>query len=417
MSRIVRFFVHNWPLKVAAIGLATLLYGGLVLSTTTQPFTGNVPIQVVNAPGDVIVLSNPGAVTRLRYVASADLGLRIDSAAFRATVDLADVAPTGGPVSLDVRVEAVDSRVQVLDFEPRVIVVTLDNKGSKVVPIRAVVGPAPSGLDVGDPLIEGATTATVSGPQSVVAQVAEVQARISIDGSGIDVNQLVDLLPVDAAGEPLAPIDVEPAQVRVRVPVFTDRRSKTLPVTPNVVGTPAAGFEVASIEVNPPVVSVEADANDLAGLDRADTLPISVSGASSQVSQTVGFALPDGVQALGTGTVQVTVTLRPVTGTRTFEAGLVLVGAEPDLVYALSTTRVLVTIGGSIADLDRLSGVDLVLSADVTGLGAGTHTVATSANLATGLTLVGSSPNPIEVIVSSPAASPGSSPAASVAAP
>jgi YbbR domain-containing protein len=102
-------------------------------------------------------------------------------------------------------------------------------------------------------------------------------------------------------------VDVEPAQVRVRVPVFSDRRSKTLPVTPNVVGTPAAGFEVAAIVVDPPVISVEGDANDLAGLDRADTLPISVTGASSQVTQIVGFALPDGVQALGSGTVQVTV--------------------------------------------------------------------------------------------------------------
>jgi YbbR domain-containing protein len=415
MPRVLRFVVHNWPLKLAAIGLATLLYGGLVLSQTTQTFTGNVPIQVINAPGDVIVLSNPGSVTRVRYVAPADLGLRIDSSAFRATVDLAEVEATGGPVSLRVTVAAIHPRVQVLDFEPLEILLTLDTVGSREVPIRAVVGPAPSGLDVGDPVIEGATTARVTGPQSIVARVAEVQARVAIDGSGIDVNQLVDLLPVDANEEPLAPIDVEPAQVRVRVPVFTDRRSKTLPVTPNVIGTPAAGFEVASIEVDPPVISVEGDANDLAGLDRADTLPISVSGASSQVTQRVGFALPDGVQALGEGTVQITVTLRPVTGTRTFEAGLVLVGAEPDLAYELSTDRVLVTIGGSIADLDRLSGVSLVLTADVTGLGAGTHTIAASANLSTGLTLVGASPNPIEVIVSSPAASPGPSPGASVA--
>lgn len=417
MTRLFGFIIHNWPLKLAAIGLATLLYGGLVLSQTTETFSRPVPIGIENPPSDVFVLSNLGAVTRIRYVAPADLGLRIDSDSFQASVDLAGVEPTGGPVSLKVSVEAVDPRVQVLDFEPRAIVVTLDRVGSKSVPIRAVIGPVPSGLDVGDPVVESATTATVTGPQSVVAKVTEVQARITIDGSGIDVNQLVDLLPVDGAGEPLAPLDVEPAQVRVRVPVFTDRRSKTLPITANVVGTPAAGFEVASIEVNPPVVSVEGDANDLAGLDRADTLPISVSGASSQVVQTVGFALPDGVQALGRDTVQVTVTLRPLTGTRTLEAGLVLIGADPGLVYALSTNRVLVTIGGSIADLDRLSGVSLVLSADVTGLGVGTHVIAPSANLSTGLTLVAASPNPIEVIVSSPAPSPGATGASPSASP
>jgi YbbR domain-containing protein len=413
MSRAIRFVVHNWPLKLAAIGLATLLYGGLVLSQTTQPFTRAVPIGIKNAPSDVIVLSDLGAVTHIQYVAPPDLGLRIDTATFQATVDLAGVDPSGGPVSLPVTVQAVDARVQVLDFEPHVITVSLDRVGSRDVPIHAVVGAVPSGLAVGEPVVDG-TTAKVTGPQSVVAKVAEVRASVSIDGSGVDVNQDVELVPVDAQGDSLDRVDVTPASVRVRVAVFTDLRTKSLPVRPNVVGTPAAGFEVASIEVSPPVVSVEGDANDLAGLDHADTQPISIAGASSQVVQTGGLALPDGVQALGAGTVQVTITLRPVTGTRTFEAGLTLVGARPNLVYTLSTDRVLVTIGGSVADLDRLSGVTLVLTVDVTGLEPGTSTVPVSANLATGLTLVGASPNPIQVTVSSspvsPAPSPGPSP-------
>ena len=304
--------------------------------------------------------------------------------------------------------EAVDPKIQVLDFEPRAIVLTIDRVESRIVPIRAVMGPVPSGLDIGEPAVEG-TTATVSGPASVVARVTEAQARVVVDASGIDVNQLVTLLPVDANGEALSPLDVEPAQVRVKVPVFTDRRSKTIAVTPNVVGTPAAGFEIASVTVDPAVVSVEGDANDLAGLDRADTQPISISGASSQVTQTVALALPDGVQALGAGTVQVTITLRPVTGTRTFEAGLVLVGARPDTSYTLSTDHVLVTIGGSVADLDRLSGVALTLTIDVTGLELGTHAVPVSANLATGLTMVGASPNPVDVVVSSAVSSPAPS--------
>ena len=404
MTRAIRIVTHNWPLKLAAVGLASLLYGGLVLSQATQGFPGNVPIGIKNAPADVIVLSNLGAVTRIRYVAPPGVGLRIDSLSFVATVDLGSVDPAVGSVTLRVTVEAVDSRVQVLDFEPREIGVTLDRVAQKTVPIRAVIGAIPSGLDVGDPIVEG-TTATVSGPQSIVNKVAEAQAAITIDGSGIDVNQVVALVPVDASGNPLAPVDVEPTSVRVRVPVFTDRRSKTVPVKPTVAGTPAAGFEVASIEVDPPVVSVEGDANDLSGLDRADTQTISVAGASSEVSQTVGLALPDGVQALGTTTVNVTISLRPVTGTRTFEAGLVLIGARLDRAYQLSTDRVVVTIGGSVADLDRLSGVDLVLNVDVTGLDVGTHSVPVSANLATGLTLIAASPNPVELIVSIPAAS------------
>ena len=41
-----RFLVRNWPLKLAAIlGLATVLYAGLVLSENARTWTGEVPIE------------------------------------------------------------------------------------------------------------------------------------------------------------------------------------------------------------------------------------------------------------------------------------------------------------------------------------------------------------------------------------
>ncbi len=89
-----------------------------------------------------------------------------------------------------------------------------------------------------------------------------------------------------------------------------------------------------------------------------------------------------------------------------FEAGLNLIGASSDRVYSLSTDRVLVTIGGSVADLNRLSAATLVLTLDVTGLGVGDHKVVPAANLTTGLTLLGVSPSPIVVTISTPAPSP-----------
>ncbi|NJD29182.1 MAG: hypothetical protein FIA92_12910 [Chloroflexi bacterium] len=404
MTRALTFIFRNWPLKVAAIVLATLLYGGLVLSQTTQEFPGSVPIERENQPGDVILQSDLGSVSGIRYIAPADLGLRVDTSTFRAVVDLSEVEPGEVGVSVVVRVTAVDPRIQILDFTPRRIIVRLEGVTERVVPITPVLGSIPDQLDVGDPVIDE-ETATVRGPDSLVARVAEVQAHVSIDPSGIDINELVDLVPVDNAGERLPQVDVMPARVRVRVAVFTDRQTRTLPVSPVVVGTPAAGFEIASVEVEPVVVSGEGDPDDLVGLDRADTEPVTVSGASSMVTQTVALQLPDGVEALGSGSVTVTVRLRSVTATRTFEAGLSLVGARADRRYELSTDRVLVTIGGSIADLDRLSAATLVLTVDVTGLDDGVHAVPVSANLVTGLTLLTASPNPVQVTVSTPVAS------------
>jgi YbbR domain-containing protein len=417
MTRALRFILHNWPLKLAAVALASLLYGGLVLSQTTQPFTDPVPIEIPNPPPNVIVLSNLGSVTRISYVAPPDLGLRVDSKTFEASIDLANVEPTGQAVSVDVSVEATDDRIRVLDFEPRSISVTLDRLGTQEVPIEAVLQPLPSGLDAGEPILEE-ETAVVSGPQSVVSTIVKVQAEVPVDATGVDVNELIPLIPINAQGDRLGEaerLEVQPALVRVRVPVFTDRRTKSLPVTPVYTGTPAAGFEVASVTVDPPVVNVEGDANDLAGLEQLDTAPVIVTGASSELTQEVALQLPPGVQAFGTGTVKVTVTLRPVSATRTFQAGLVIVGERTDRRYTLSTDRVLVTIAGSVADLDRLGSTSLTLTVDVTGLDPGTHTVAVSANLATGLSLIDVSPNPVEVTVSNVEAPPEPTPGPSSA--
>ncbi|MES2210406.1 MAG: CdaR family protein [Chloroflexota bacterium] len=409
MRRAVRLVFHNWPLKLGAVALATLLYVGLIVSSSARFFEGAVPIETTGLSSTVTILSDLGAVRRIRYLAPDDLGLRLDSSSFRAVVDLSTEAPTGGRTSVAVRVTAVDPRIQVLDYEPRQITVQIDAVITRTVPIRAVLGPVPTGLDLGEPVLS-ATETTVTGAASIVARVAEAQARMNVDASGIDINRTVDLMAVDAAGEPLHQVDLDPGNVRVRLAIFTDRQTRSLPVRPVVVGNPAVGFEVASLSVNPLVVSVEGDIDNIAPLEFADTAPVTITGASSDVTVDIPLQLPDGVQAPNVASVRVTVKLRPVTATRTFSAGLILAGARADRAYALSIDRVLVTIGGSVADLDRLSGSTVVLTLDVSGLDVGEHQVTATANLVTGLTLVGASPNPITVTITIGPSGPGAIP-------
>ena len=57
------------------------------------------------------------------------------------------------------------------------------------------------------------------------------------------------------------------------------------------------------------------------------------------------------------------------------------------------------TVGGSTADLDRLSGATIVATLDVTGLTAGVHDVPVTANLPTGTTLVAADPATVKVTI------------------
>lgn len=410
MKRFAARIVHNWPLKLAAIGLATLMYGGLVLSESTQTFNGDIRVNPVGQPADTFLLTPPPPVTVIRYFAPA--GVPVTTNSFAASVDLSSVDPQAGPVSVRIEVTSPDSRVRVLGYEPQFMSVQLDPIARATVPVRIERGVVPPGLDPGDTTVDPAKV-TVSGPQSLVRQVVAVRGDVQIQPSGIDVDQDVQLVPIDGLGNAVRTVDVMPSTARVTIPIFSDRQTRSLPVNPMLSGVPAAGFEIASVTTNPPIVLVEGDADQLAQLVSVDTDAIPLTGVSANSTVQASLALPTGIVAVGSDSVQVSIKLRQVTETRTFSAGLRLVGTRRDLSYEFTTDRVIVTIGGSTADLDRLQGSALVVDLDVTGLGPGTVDVPVSLDLPTGPTLVSANPATVSVAISatpSPPPSAGPSP-------
>jgi YbbR domain-containing protein len=277
------------------------------------------------------------------------------------------------------------------------------------IPVEVAHGDVPDGLTLGQTTVDPQTV-TVSGAASLVARVEAVRADVIIGSFGIDVDEDATLTPVDRLGNAVRPLDVSPSTARVQIQVFSDQQSRTLPVNPIVTGNAAAGFEVGSIIVDPQVVLVTGDADQLAELTSVDTRPISLSGVSEDETVEVELALPDEVVAVEDRTVTVTITIRPVTATRTFDSGLRLIGTDNRWTYSLSVDRVLATIGGSTADLDRLEGATLVMDIDVTGLAPGEHDVAVTADLPAGTTLVAVSPPRVTVTIVGPG--PSATPAA-----
>jgi YbbR domain-containing protein len=414
MSRVVQFIVRNWPLKLAAIALATLLYAGLVLSQSAQVWTGSVPIVPLKLPTSAVLLSNLPPVTSIRYFAPGEVAQRLTSASFSATVDLSSAQlQVDNPIVIaKVTVTNADPRVTIIDYDPPSIVVRLDPLVSKTVPVSVEHGDVPAGLELRDPVLS-ATEATVSGPESVVRLVTSAQARVVVQPSGIDVDQTVDLVAVDARGEVQSPVKVEPSSVHVQIAVGSGLQSKTLPVHPVVTGTLAVGFEIESIAVDPPVISVEGDADALAVLLKVDTGPISISGASTDLVRTVPLDLLAGVTSIAGDSATVTIVLRPVAATRTYSVGIVLSGARDDRTYTLSSASVLITVGGTVAALDSLDPRTLAVVADVNGLAPGSHKVKLRISLPADVQLVATSPPEVTVTITanpSPTAVPSPAP-------
>lgn len=412
MTRVLGFLVRNWPLKLAAIVLASLLYAGLALSQNVRIFGDTaIPILPRNQPENAVLLSDLPNVTRITYLVSDETVSAPSASSFEATVDLSGVDPTGVRTRVPVTVEPLDDRIVIVSVEPPAIFVELDPLVERSVTVDVDYGAVPTGLEIRDPVVNPARV-RVFGPESVVNRVAQVQATVAIEPNGLDIDRDIPLVPVDVLGDRLTRVEVDPPTARVTIPVFANLESRSLQVNPTITGSPGAGFAIDTVTVEPSVITVEGDLDELAGLTRADTEPISLSGATATVEATVGFDLPAGVLPIGEPTVRVTVTLRRITETRSLNAGVQLTGARPDRTYAVSSDRVVVTIFGSPVDLDRIAATSLVVQAPVGDLGPGTHEVSLRLGLPAGLQLVSIAPAGVTVVVGQPPPPPTPPPTA-----
>jgi YbbR domain-containing protein len=422
MRRAVAFVFHNWLLKLAAIVVATMLYFGLVVGSDSSTYPGPIRITPVNQPsGTVITNANElKDVEQVRYLAPTGAG-RLTAVDFRATVDLTDVKPDGVPVNVRVNVEAIDPRVTIIEVSPRTIQIVLDQSITKTVEVAVDRGTPPAGLDIGETVVDPAQV-TVSGAAGLVNRVVSVRASTPIDASGLDIDREVQPVPIDAAGEIVTGVEISPRTVHVTIPIYTNKESRSLPVNPIVTGTPAAGFRIAAIETTPLTVSVEGDQDQLVALIRADTEPVPVFGATSDVSVNVALALPTGVTPLAVTTISVTVRIEPVTETRTFSAGLRLDGEQQGFEYDVAQDRVLLTLYGSIVYLDRLGSAPIIVGVNVATLAPGTHDVPVVPSLPSGVTVADISPQTVTVIITAlatpapPTAPPSPTPSATPSA-
>ncbi|HET6381722.1 MAG TPA: CdaR family protein [candidate division Zixibacteria bacterium] len=401
------WLLRNWHLKLAALGLATVLYTGLVYSGSfvDEEFPG-VPVRSINLPEGAYPLTQQFEPIDVTYRLPSDSQADVEVDDFVATVDLSaydmDDAPNVQPLPIEVRSAVPD--IQILDWEPRTAPVALDRLGQKEVPVFVNPGEVPEGLSISTPRV-APREVTAAGPQSQITQVVRAVAQVQIFESGIDVtNQQVTLLPVDVNGRQVESVELDPSTATVNIAVSTVETSKTVPVRPSLVGTPANGFEIVGVSADPSVISLLGTPDALAPVTQVATADISVAGSSETVEVTAPLQLPAGTRlAEDAPDVTVTVEIEPALATRTLLVGLECTGAEDGMACLPQQGQVAVTLEGTAVALAAIDPADVTPVLDVSGLGPGQHTVTPSVTLPDGVSLVSISPGSVPVILQPPA--------------
>jgi YbbR domain-containing protein len=330
---------------------------------------------------------------------------------FVAEVDLRGV-PRGVSVPASVRVRSAIGGVIVQTVEPSTINVTVEDVITREdVRVDIEVGAPPPQVQLGE-LQVSQDTVSIRGARSRVDAVDRVMAAISVEPAALDIDTVVELLPVDASGTQVPGISVVPRTVEVHLDVIADNASKNaVPIAAVWDGTPAPGYHVTQVTIDPATVTVVGDADELATLVAIDTVPITIAGATQSLTRMVELAVPTGFSVATVDRVTVRVTIDVEDATRTFGAGFELVGADPTLAYQIGATQVTLTLFGPVLELDRIAQSPLLVDLDVTGLGPGIHQVEATPRIPAVLSATATTPSSVTVTIASATPSVSASPA------
>ncbi len=404
----MRLLLRNWHLKLAAVLLATVLYTGLVFSGSFSEGSTELAIGTAGQPDNAFVLSGAPGTVAIRYRAPNETTPNLSPESFRATVDLSAYAMERAPEpqNLPVEVVSVIDGVEIISRDPATVTVELDRLDEKTVPVEVDYGEIPDRLEVETPDVS-VETVQVRGAASLVARVDRVVARVIIDESGIDVERSVPLEPVDIEGQPVQNVDPQPATASVRIDVQATETNKTVPVRPDIGGgTPAPGFALESLTVEPSVVTLRGLPEVLSEIDEVLTEPLDIDGVSADQTFDAALVLDDGVrlaQASAEPTVTVTAAIVPSVSSRTFVGGVVCQGAG-DNACLPAIDQMTLTLSGPGETLSGLDAGAVTPTVDAAGLAPGIHELDPSINgLPDGVELLGVSPGTVSVTIVAPA--------------
>jgi YbbR domain-containing protein len=380
----------------------------------------NIPVDIEGLAPGLIVIDKEGLPRAQRP--EVDLTVLADDETLN-NVRISDLRPfvdlTGrGPGEHNVPVNVVTTRSLRLRtaVEPEYLLIRLDQEITQTVALTVeTTGVVPFGFEARAPQVtsrgQPLTAVTVRGPQGRVTRVAAVRARVDIDRLTANYNSPRTLEPVDANGQPVAGVTVEPATADILVPIISSVGLKRVPVVPSITGFPASGYVVAGVEVSPLLVTLTGSSGPLDDAENVLTADVDVTGAAQTFTRTVSLIAPRGTQLRFGEPTEALVTIRIAPINRPFQvtvpASVQMIGISEGMLASLSPNVVSVALTGTSAQLEALSSTQLLGVVNVRGLGPGTYELEPTFTLPEGVTLAAPAPRVFVTLRLPPTVTPG----------
>jgi YbbR domain-containing protein len=374
----LRWLGRNLRTFLLAFALAVAVWVTAVTSANpdeTQTYPTPIPIEYIGLNPNLIKTGTvPQQVQMtLRAPRSVWNNLLSGEIPIRVIADLTGLGPGSHEITVQTQI---DTRpVRIISVSPLSYKLVLESLVSVKMPVILSVSGSPAiGFKAGEVSVDP-TEVVVAGPQSIVAQVKQIQAVLDLSNARQDVNMTVPLNIVADNSAILSRLTIQPADVHVSVPVAQQGGYREMAVKVVTVGNLASGYRLNNVTATPLIVTVYSANNALIESlpGYVETTTLDLSGASSNINTKLGLNLPGGVTLIGDQTVSVQIEIVPIEGSLKVSFRPVdIIGLSPGLKANLSPITVDVIISGPLPELDSLNPSDVTVQVDLTGLTLGT---------------------------------------------
>ena len=295
--------------------------------------------------------------------------------AVRTWIDLTGLGAGTHVVPVQIHINEVFKPMRLISLNPETVTVTLEELVSVdfVVQVQVTGEPAvgyQAGVAARKPSV-----VTVTGPESLVAQVVAVVTTLDISDADETISVNLPLQAVDAQGEIVAGVTITPDTIEVTQPITLLGGYRNMVVKVVTIGRVAVGYKMTNVSVSPPnVVVFSTDPQVVNNLPSyIETEPLDITGADDDIEALLSLVLPEGVSIVGDDKVLVQVNIAAIDGSITISLPVTIIGLLPTYSAEVSPDTVDVILSGPIPELDAITPTDIRAVVDVNGLEIGTY--------------------------------------------
>ena len=240
----------NWGLKLVSFFFAVMLW--IIVTNINDPVVSlrvsDVPVTIRN--GDLItergqvfsVLDNTDVIDTVTIYAPRSIIDTLDKSNVVAIADMQDLTNLD-TIGIKLSTNKYNDKLESIRGNIDSVKLSIEDKQTRSIPIRAnVIGEVREGYILGDVSTEQ-NLIRISGPKSVVSQIAKAQAEVDVSGFTSNIGADTDIRLYDENGKEIQSSGLERSISKVRVSIEI-LEMKTVSINYTVVGTPADGYRM-----------------------------------------------------------------------------------------------------------------------------------------------------------------------------